>query len=191
MTMQYDVKQAHLNQSGILVPYSTRVKAVAFVGTATAGQFVLFDTTTAPVSASVTYARSGNTITVSKTAHGLLAGDKIGIDFDAGSGGAATTGNYTITGTPTNTGTFNFTVTTVSVCSNTSISGLTIVVNPGPTISLATLPATTNQTVCNNAAISNIAYNIGGSGTGANVSGLPAGVTGAYRLFANLLANKK
>jgi hypothetical protein len=96
MTMQYDVKQAHLNQSGILVPYSTRVKAVSFVGTATAGQFVLFDTTTAPVSASVTYARSGNTITVSKTAHGLLAGDKIGIDFDAGSGGAATPGNYTV-----------------------------------------------------------------------------------------------
>ena len=46
MTMQYDVRQAHINQSGILVPYSTRVKAVAFVGTATAGQFVIFDTTT-------------------------------------------------------------------------------------------------------------------------------------------------
>jgi hypothetical protein len=96
MTMQYDVKQAHLNQSGLLVAQRTRVKAVAFVGTATAGQFVLFDTTTAPVSASVTYGRSGNTITVSKTAHGLLAGQTIGIDFDAGTGGAATPGNYTI-----------------------------------------------------------------------------------------------
>ena len=96
MTMQYDVKQAHINQSGLLVNQRTRVKAVAFVGTATAGQFVLFDTTTAPVSASVTYGRSGNTITVSKTAHGLLAGQTIGIDFDAGTGGAATPGNYTI-----------------------------------------------------------------------------------------------
>ena len=93
--MQYDVKQAHINQSGILVPYSTRVKAVAFVGTATAGQFVLFDTTTAPVTA--TYGRSGATVTVTKTAHGLNTGDKIGIDYDSGSGGSATPGNYTVT----------------------------------------------------------------------------------------------
>jgi hypothetical protein len=96
MTMQYDVKQAHTNQSGILVPFRTRVKALAFVGTATAGQFVLFDTTTAPVSSGVTYGRSGNTITVAKTAHGLVAGQTIGIDFDTGSGGAATPANYVI-----------------------------------------------------------------------------------------------
>ena len=110
MTMQYDVRQAHINQSGILVPYSVRVKAVAFVGTATAGQFVLFDTTTAPVSASVTYARSGNTITVSKTAHGLLAGDKIGIDFDSGSGGSATPGNYIVATASAN----SFTITDIN-----------------------------------------------------------------------------
>lgn len=96
MTMQYDVKQAHINQSGILVPFRTRVKAVAFVGTATAGQFVLFDTTTAPVSSGVTYARSGSTVTVSKTAHGLVAGQTIGIDYDVGTGGSATPGNYVI-----------------------------------------------------------------------------------------------
>jgi hypothetical protein len=97
MTTQYDVKQAHINQSGVLVPFRTRVKAVAFVGTANAGQFVLFDTTTAPVSSSVTYGRSGATVTVSKTAHGLVTGDKIGIDFDVGTGGAATPGNYVVT----------------------------------------------------------------------------------------------
>jgi hypothetical protein len=96
MTMQYDVKQAHLNQSGLMVPFRTRVKAMAFVGSATAGQFVLFDTTATPVSSGVTYGRSGTTITVSKTAHGLLAGQTIGIDFDVGTGGAATPGNYTI-----------------------------------------------------------------------------------------------
>lgn len=93
----------------------------------------------------------------------------------------ATTSTYTISGTPTNTGTFNFTVNTVSVCTNTSINA-SLIVNPGPTISLATQASTTSQTVCNNAAITNIAYNIGGSGTGANVSGLPAGVTGSYNL---------
>ena len=110
MTMQYDVKQAHLNQSGILVNYRCRVKGVAFVGTASAGQFVLFDTITAPVSASVTYARSGNTITVTKNSHGLIAGQTIGIDFDAGSGGAATPGNYTIATAATNT----FTLTDIN-----------------------------------------------------------------------------
>ena len=107
MTMQYDIKQAHTNQSGILVNQRTRVKAVAFVGTATAGQFVLFDTTTDPVSSSVTYARSGNTVTVSKTAHGLLAGQVIGIDYDSGTGGSATPGNYVIATASAN----SFTVT--------------------------------------------------------------------------------
>jgi hypothetical protein len=96
MTMQYDIKQAHLNQSGLMVPYRTRVKAISFVGTASAGQFVIFDTLTAPVSSGVTYGRSGTTITVSKTAHGLLAGQTIGIDFDVGTGGSATPGNYTV-----------------------------------------------------------------------------------------------
>jgi GTP-binding protein EngB required for normal cell division len=66
MTMQYDVKQAHLNQSGLMVNQRTRVKAIAFVGTSNAGQFVIFDTLTAPVSSGVTYGRSGTTITVSK-----------------------------------------------------------------------------------------------------------------------------
>jgi len=110
MTMQYDVKQAHTNQSGILVPFRTRVKAVAFVGTATAGQFVLFDTTTAPVSSSVTYARSGSTVTVSKTAHGLVAGQTIGIDFDSGTGGSASPGNYVIATASAN----SFTITDIN-----------------------------------------------------------------------------
>ena len=108
--MQTDVKQAHLNQSGQMYIGRARVKAVAFVGTASAGQFVLFDTTTAPVSSSVTYARSGTTITVTKNSHGLLAGQTIGIDFDAGSGGSATPGNYTIATVTTN----NFTITDIN-----------------------------------------------------------------------------
>jgi hypothetical protein len=106
--MQYDVKQGHLNQSGLLVPQRTRVKAVAFVGTTTAGQFVLFDTTTAPVTA--TYGRSGTTVTVTKTAHGLSSGDTIGIDFDNGTGGSATPGNYIVTRLTADT----FTVTDIN-----------------------------------------------------------------------------
>ena len=110
MTMQYDVKQAHLDESGFMVLYPTRVKAVSFTGGGTAGYITLFDTTTAPVSASVTYARSGTTVTVTKTAHGLSTGQVIGIHFQAGTGGTATDGTYTIT----RTGADTFTLTDIN-----------------------------------------------------------------------------
>ena len=96
MTMQYDVKQAHLDATGFFLKFPTRIKGLSFVGSSTAGSFVLFDTLSVPVSSGVTYGRSGTTITVSKTAHGLVAGQTIGIDFAVGTGGAATPGNYTI-----------------------------------------------------------------------------------------------
>ena len=110
MTMQYDVKQGHLDQSGFFVKYPVRVKGVSYVGTATAGFVVLFDTLSTPVSASVTYGRSGTTVTVTKTAHGLNTGDVIGIHFESGTGGAATDGNYTIT----RTGADTFTLTDIN-----------------------------------------------------------------------------
>jgi hypothetical protein len=95
MAMQYDVKQGHLNQSGFFVRGRNRVKGVSFYGGS--GTLVLFDTTVAPVTSSVTYGRSSTTVTISKTAHGLTTGTVVGIHFDTGSGGAATDGNYTIT----------------------------------------------------------------------------------------------
>jgi len=110
MGMQYDVKQAHLDESGFMVRYPTRVKAVSFTGGGAAGFLTLFDTTTAPVSSSVTYGRSGATVTVTKTAHGLSTGDTIGIHFEAGTGGAATDGTYTIT----RTGADTFTLTDIN-----------------------------------------------------------------------------
>jgi len=110
MAMQYDVKQAHIDQSGYLVKFATRIKGVSYVGTATAGFVVLFDTLTTPVSSSVTYGRSGTTVTVTKVAHGLNTGDVIGIHFESGTGGAATDGNYTIT----RTGADTFTLTDIN-----------------------------------------------------------------------------
>jgi hypothetical protein len=95
MAMQYDVKQGHLNQSGFFVKYRTRVKGISYFGGS--GTLSLFDTTVAPVTSSVTYGRSGTTVTISKTAHGLSTGNVVGIHFNAGSGGAATDGNYSIT----------------------------------------------------------------------------------------------
>lgn len=106
---QYDVKQAHINGTGFLVLGRSRVKAISFTGTASAGYVSLFDTSTAPVT-SATYGRSGTTVTVSSTGHGLSTGDAIGVDFGAGSGGTATNGNYTVTVTSANA----FTITDIN-----------------------------------------------------------------------------
>ena len=108
--MQYDVKQAHLNSSGYFVTYPVRVKGVSFAGSASAGTLVLFDTATTPVSASVTYAQTGNTVTVTKTTHGLNTGDVIGIHFSANAGVSATDGTYSIT----KTGADTFTLTDIN-----------------------------------------------------------------------------
>jgi hypothetical protein len=108
MGMQYDVKQGHLNQSGFFVLGRNRVKAVSFFGGS--GTLVLFDTTTAPVTASVTYERAGTLVTVTKTAHGLNTGDVVGIHFNTLSNAAATDGNYSITRLTANT----FTLTDIN-----------------------------------------------------------------------------
>ena len=105
MTMQYDVKGSHFSGSGLAVSGRTRLKNLVYLGTGTAGSIDLFDTTTAPVSA--TYARSGTTVTVTSTAHGLTTGQNIGITYAAASGVAAVAGNYVITVTGVNT----FTIT--------------------------------------------------------------------------------
>jgi hypothetical protein len=107
--MQTDVKQAHINVSGFMYVGRTRVRAISFTGSATSGYVTLFDTTTAPVT-TATYGRSGTTITVTSTTHGLSTGDVIGIDFAAGTGGTATNNNYVVTVTNANT----FTVTDIN-----------------------------------------------------------------------------
>jgi hypothetical protein len=109
MTMQYDVKQAHLNGSGIFVVGPTRIKGLSLTGTATAGQLIVFDTLTAPVT-TATYGRSGATVTIAQTSHGLANGQVIGIDFAAGTGGTATNGNYAITVVNAN----SFTITDIN-----------------------------------------------------------------------------
>ena len=93
--MQTDVKAAHLNNSGFAVLGPNRLKALSIVGTASAGTLDVFDTTTAPVSA--TYARAGTLVTVTKSTHGLATGDVVGLSFATASGSSATNGNYPIT----------------------------------------------------------------------------------------------
>ena len=105
MGMQYDVKQGHLNESGFFVLGRNRVKGVSYFGGG--GTLVLFDTTSAPVTSSVTYARAGTLVTVSKTSHGLATGDVVGIHFDSNTGVSATDGNYSITKVDANSFTLN------------------------------------------------------------------------------------
>ena len=120
MSMQYDVKQGHLNSSGYFVKYPVRVKGVSFAGSASAGTLVLFDTSSTPVSSSVTYSQSANTVTVTKTAHGLSTGNVIGIHFASNSGVSATDGTYTIT----KTGADTFTLTDINSRTITSTAAV-------------------------------------------------------------------
>jgi len=53
-------------------------------------------------------------------------------------------------------------------------------VNPNATITLTSGAGTNVQSLCINTPITTITYSIGGGGTGAGVTGLPAGVTGVY-----------
>jgi phosphotransferase system glucose/maltose/N-acetylglucosamine-specific IIC component len=81
---------------------------------------VLFDTSSAPVSSGVVYARVGTTVTVTKTTHGLTTGTVIGIHFLSNSGVSATDGTYTITVTGANT----FTLTDINTGNISSTSAV-------------------------------------------------------------------
>ena len=118
MGMQYDVKQGHLNESGFFVLGRNRIKAISYFGGG--ATLVLFDTTVAPVTSSVTYAQSGTTVTVSKTAHGLVTGDVVGIHFDSNTGVSATDGNYSITRVDAN----SFTLTDINSRTITSTAAI-------------------------------------------------------------------
>ena len=95
----------------------------------------------------------------------------------AGVSGNFAGGVVTISGTPSASGTFNYTATLSGAC-NVDLTGSIVVVATN-TITLTSASATTSQSVCVNSAITTISYSTTGA-TGANFSGLPAGVTGAW-----------
>ena len=100
--------------------------------------------------------------------------------------GAFAAGTETISGTPTAAnGTYTYTVTTTGgACTAATATG-TITIQSA-TVSLSSAVGTNAQTVCQSSAITNITYSVGGSATGASVTGLPTGVTGAFP-FAGIL----
>jgi gliding motility-associated-like protein len=94
-----------------------------------------------------------------------------------GVSGNYSAGTFTISGTPTESGTFPYTVTAIGPCVRPTATG-SITVTPDATIALSS--ANNNQTICIYEPLINITYNIGGSGTGATVSGLPSGLSGNF-----------
>ena len=82
--------------------------------------------------------------------------------------GTTVAGNYSVIITNSTT-----------TCSSVSASG-TVTVTPLPSLILSSMPVTTSQLLCINTAITPITYSVGGSAIGANVFGLPAGVTGSF-----------
>ena len=107
MGMQTDVLAGHLDVSGFIVPAGRyRVKQITFQGSGGgAGVVEIFDTAVAPITAS--YGRTGTLVTVTKSAHGLSTGDRVGIGFSAAAGTSGTDGNYVITVVDSSTFTVN------------------------------------------------------------------------------------
>ena len=103
MGMQYDVKAAHLNASGIAYLGRTRLKGLLTVGSTTAGVVNLWDSTTTALGG--TYSRTGNVVTVTVTSHNLANGQAFGF---AASTGNASSGNFTVTSVA-NANAFTFT----------------------------------------------------------------------------------
>jgi len=91
--MQTDVKSGQAGVPGQMVLGRTRLKGFS-ASTASSGIFTFWNSTTAPVSA--TYARSLKVITVTSSAHGLVVGQKVGLQCASAGGVSATSGNYTV-----------------------------------------------------------------------------------------------
>jgi hypothetical protein len=125
MTMQYDVKTAKIQGPGLMYSGRVRLKQGTVLGNGTAGYLDFFDSAVAPTAA--TYGRSGTTVTVTKVAHGLSTGARVGIAYVAASNVAPVSGNYTITKVDADTFTItdlnSGTIATSTVCNYVANGG--------------------------------------------------------------------
>ena len=126
MAMQYDVKSAHLNATGIAVVGRVRLKGMFYTSGSSAGTVNIWDTVSA-VTAITSYVRTGTTVTVTLASHGLVTGDIIGLTFSSGTGGYGTNGNYVVTVLTSST----YTVTDINSGTITSGTGGTQTVAGG------------------------------------------------------------
>ncbi|MEI6139011.1 MAG: Calx-beta domain-containing protein, partial [Mariniphaga sp.] len=91
-----------------------------------------------------------------------------------------TPGTATFTAAVNSTTPILLTLTTSGGSCGTTTATKNQVVNPNAVISLTSAVSTNAQTLCINNPITNITYSVSGGGTGAGVTGLPAGVSGLY-----------
>ena len=124
MAMQYDVSTIHLNSTGFGYIGRTRVKGLVISSTSTGGTVTIYDSLTASTSA--TYEQAANTVTITKSAHGLVDGQRIGISFAAASGNSATNGNYAVTVLTSST----FTITDINSRTIAASTACSYVSNP-------------------------------------------------------------
>jgi len=74
MTMQYDVKAAHTNGTGLLVGYRTRIKSIIFCSSNTAGTIKLTDgTANGPELFQIDTGTNSNTVNILLPGEGILA----------------------------------------------------------------------------------------------------------------------
>ena len=139
MAMQYDVNTVHLNSTGAAFSGRTRVKGLVVTSTGTTGGTVgVWDTASALVTA--TYEQAANTVTVTKSAHGLVTGQVIGLSFAVASGNSATNGNYKVTVLTSST----FTITDINsrtIAASTACSYALSTNNSGPWLATFDVPA--------------------------------------------------
>jgi hypothetical protein len=125
MAMQYDVSSAHLNSNGLAYVGRTRVKGLVISSTATGGTVNIWDSLTAPISA--TYEQAATLVTITKVAHGLVTGQIVGVSFTTASGNSATNGNYAITRLTADT----FTITDINSRTIAASTACAYVANTG------------------------------------------------------------
>lgn len=100
MGMQYDVKSVHMSSSGVAVNYRTRLKgAIVSANASAATRNTVFANNVVQTG---TYGRTTNVVTVTIANHGLSNGDRVWLDFSAGTGGTATDNIYVVTVTDQN-----------------------------------------------------------------------------------------
>uniref|UniRef100_UPI003BF91618 discoidin domain-containing protein n=1 Tax=Rubrolithibacter danxiaensis TaxID=3390805 RepID=UPI003BF91618 len=88
--------------------------------------------------------------------------------------------SQTLTNPTTSVQTATYTVTPAAGGCTGNTFTVTVTVNPSAVITLTSAAGTTAQTLCINTPITPITYSVTGGGTGAGVTGLPAGVTGNF-----------
>lgn len=121
----------------------------------------------------------GSTVTFTNTSTGTTGSTTYSWNFGAGASPATanTIGPHTVTYTSAGSKTVSLTIT--EGASSTETRSDYITVNPTNTITLTSGTGTDDQTVCINIPITSITYGTTGA-TGAEVTGLPSGVTGTW-----------